>query len=186
MPEREKLKTQNCKRIGQKARVLHDRKRMLKQSELQITEQENCSYLLQNEIYVVVDGASRERESFDIWRHRNPFLTTYGPPTFFYEWQIGWTQNWQQHMPDGSKGERWQLANILYDRRQISLRGVKLPVFTACVPSWYISAVNLMFMIMNFSQVSPSFPHSDKLRELVYLGIPHSMRAPVSTDTVWD
>lgn len=84
MPEREKLKTQNCKRIGQKARVLHDRKRMLKQSELQITEQENCSYLLQNEIYVVIDGASRERESFDIWRHRNPFLTTYGPPTFFF------------------------------------------------------------------------------------------------------
>ena len=36
---------------------------------------------------------------------------------------------------------------------------------------------------MNFSQVSPSFPHSDKLRELVYLGIPHSMRAPVSTDS---
>jgi len=41
-----------------------------------------------------------------------------------------------------------------------------------------------MIVIMNFSQVSPSFPHSDKLRELVYLGIPHSMRAPVSTDSV--
>lgn len=43
-----------------------------------------------------------------------------------------------------------------------------------------------MNIIMNFSQVSPSFPHSDKLRELVYLGIPHSMRAPVSTDSVGD
>lgn len=48
---------------------------------------------------------------------------------------------------------------------------------------WLISAVNPLILIMNFFQVSPSFPHSDKLRELVYLGIPHSMRAPVSTDS---
>lgn len=32
---------------------------------------------------------------------------------------------------------------------------------------------------MTWDKVSPSFPHSDKLRELVYLGIPHSMRAPI-------
>ena len=48
MPEREKLKTQNCKRIRQRAWPLHDRKWTLKQLELQITEQENRSRLLQN------------------------------------------------------------------------------------------------------------------------------------------
>ncbi|XP_048575778.1 small G protein signaling modulator 3 homolog isoform X3 [Nematostella vectensis] len=32
---------------------------------------------------------------------------------------------------------------------------------------------------MTWDKVSPSFPHSDKLRELVCSGIPHSMRAPI-------
>ena len=45
-----------------------------------------------------------------------------------------------------------------------------------------IKIVNVNEFACGIFQVSPSFPHSDKLRELVYLGIPHSMRAPVGID----